>query len=1069
MNLLQIQLKECQQCLGLRMTATISAAIYKKALKKTQSSWRDFETGKLMNMVSVDTRRLLEFMEFFYVLVSAPFRFIVSVYLLHQSLGPSALYALLIMAIWFPFNLSVVRFMKLQQAKKMEETDKRVRFVNEVLNGIKIVKLYAWEESFMEYIAKLRDSELKYLKTMAFLQASIILQSPLLPLIFSVIIFGTYLSTNTEPLSAQNIFFTLSIAATIQIPLQRFCTVIEKYTLAMVSCRRINDFLNLNDPRCYISRNNEMDAIRIEEASFSWKDGTIDRDDKSTSKNLSKNSSKNSFTESVSMEWKPADLENINIKIPKKSFTAIIGSVGSGKSSLLSAILGEMNLTQGKINIDGASEIAFISQQPWCQHMTMRDNILFGKQFNKEKYDRTLFSCALSEDINILPNGDLTEIGENGINLSGGQKQRVSIARAVYSDADLFLFDDPLSAVDGPVARHLINNVLSSKTGLLKDKTRVLVTNNLDILQEVDKIIMLENGAIIETGTYQELLQSEGSLARLAAKLDLKERKEKEEKEKDEKPDQLNTNEDEEEKDEKETKNIVENEFLESGKIDWAVYKQYFAKVPFLWFAITASAGILWFTTLITSNMWLAVWADGAENEPNPWGRYMIFSLITLAQGFGVIATMIGSNMASVHSCRGLHKDLSSGILLSPLSFFEKTPIGRILNRFSRDMDVIDMWIRLVICCLIIAAIDTFGALCNIAIQAPVFIIVMIPLGAVFSIFPRVYMPATRQLKRLDSTTRSPIYSYIGESVSGIVTIRAYGVQNRFINEFFHRIDTNQNTAYLSVMSILWRQMILGIFGSLLLFLVAIFGIISKGSIGPGDIGLMLVAAQRVTESSIMCLDFIAELEVNIVCVERIAEYSALTPEGERFKGKCDPGPNWPTQGAIRFDNYSTRYRPELDKVLSDIDCSIGSGEKIGIVGRTGAGKSTISLALFRILKAFEGGILIDNCNVDDLGLHTLRSRLAIIPQDPVIFCGSLRFNLDPFDKYSDDEIWACLELSHLKKYFEQSGAGLEFLATEGGKNLSLGQRQLICLTRALLKKSKVLGKSKNNLDIILK
>lgn len=353
------------------------------------------------------------------------------------------------------------------------------------------------------------------------------------------------------------------------------------------------------------------------------------------------------------------------------------------------------------------------------------------------------------------------------------------------------------------------------------------------------------------------------------------------------------------------------------------------------------------------------------------------------------------------------------------------------------------------------------SALVGIGIQAPLFLVLMIPIAAIYGIFPKIYLPASRQLKRLDSVSRSPIYSYFGESLAGLTTIKAYQLTNRFSNELIYRIDESVKVSYLSLMTMCWRILAISMISSTIIFVAALFGVFSRSTMSPGDIGLVLTYSQRATLVFSMIVQQMADLEVNIVSVERILEYCDLPSEGERHNGKTTPGSSWPNTGKIDFENYATQYRTGLDLVLSDIKANIRAGEKVGLIGRTGAGKSSITLALFRLIEPVRGSIYIDGINITDIGLKPLRSKLCIIPQDPVIFSGSLRFNLDPLSCYSDQEIWRALELSHMKAFFTESGQGLDFIVSEGGQNLSVGQRQLLCLTRALLKKSKILGKQR--------
>ncbi|KAK3703287.1 hypothetical protein RRG08_017331 [Elysia crispata] len=767
-------------------------------------------------------------------------------------------------------------------------------------------------------------------------------------------------------------------------------------------------------------------------------------------------------------------------------------------------MLGEMEKLQGTVSVK--SSIAYVPQQAWIQNATLRDNILFGTEHNSRAYDKVIEGCALTSDLDILPGGDMTEIGEKGINLSGGQKQRVSLARAVYSDADIYLLDDPLSAVDSHVGKHIFDKVISHK-GMLKRKTRVLVTHGIHWLPQVDHILVVTDGRISESGSYEELLSHDGDFAQF-----LKTYLTQEEEPEDEDPeiaavraqilervdsvtsDTAATSGDEmissrrrasrslsrqfsksgdkilEKKKEEKPKavsRLTEEEKAEIGKVALAVFLDYFKAI-----GIIATAAFFFFFACyqavnVYSSIWLSQWtADSTLQNVSLAGTseyndknemYLgVYGGLGAAQAVLILFYAVIAATRMVRAAGALHYNMLANIMRSPMVFFDTTPSGRILNRFSRDVETIDSIIPQMLRSWMSTFFGTLSTVIVISYSTPIFMVVILPLGLLYYLIQRFYIPTSRQLKRIESTTRSPIYTHFSETITGAASIRAYKATDRFILQSEEKVDKNLKYYFGGIASNRWLSVRLEFLGNLLVLSAAMFAVVSE-NVNQSLVGLSVSYALQITGGLNWLVRMTTDLETNIVSVERVKEYMETPTEAAWVNPFRRPPSNWPTEGAVSFIDYKMRYRDGQDPVLKGISCNINGGEKIGIVGRTGAGKSSMTVSLFRLIEALSGSIIVDGTNIGDIGLHDLRSRITILPQDPVLFSGTLRMNLDPFDTYDDPTIWRALEHAHLKTFVEGTPTGLNYQCGEGGQNLSVGQRQLVCLARSLLRKTRIL------------
>uniref|UniRef100_A0A3Q3KQC8 ATP-binding cassette, sub-family C (CFTR/MRP), member 3 n=1 Tax=Monopterus albus TaxID=43700 RepID=A0A3Q3KQC8_MONAL len=1013
---------------GMNIRTAVIGAIYRKALVITNAAKRSSTVGEVVNLMSVDAQRFMDLTTFLNMLWSAPLQIILALYFLWQNLGPSVLAGVAVMIMLIPFNAVIAMKTRAYQMEQMQYKDARIKLMNEILNGIKVLKLYAWENSFKEKVLAIRQKELNVLRKTAYLGALSTMAWTSAPFLVALTTFAVYVTVDENNiLDAEKAFVSLSLFNILRFPLNMLPQVISSIVQASVSLKRVQGFLSHDeiDPNSVDRKNTAAGKIKlliVVNGKFTWAKG------------------------------EPPVLHNINMMVPQGSLLAVVGQVGCGKSSLISALLGEMEKLEGDVSVRGS--VAYVPQQAWIQNATLRDNILFGNSYNEQKYCSVLEACALTPDLEVLPGGDMTEIGEKGINLSGGQRQRVSLARALYSNADVYLLDDPLSAVDAHVAKHIFDNLIGPE-GLLKGKTRILVTHGISFLPQVDNIMVMVDGQVSEMGSYQELLKQNGAFAEFLRNYSLEDiisilsadgenprsrsvrrhgctqRKHSEPQEK--KPQEL--------------QKLIQAETSETGRVKTKVYLEYAKAVGLLLSVVICCLYGCQSAAAIGGNIWLSQWTNDAstnQTKENVHMRVGVYAALGIAQGILVMISSFTLAMGNISAARKLHYSLLSNKLHTPQSFFDTTPIGRILNRFSKDIYVIDEALPTTVLMFLTTFFISLSTMIVIISSTPIFAVVVVPLAFIYVFVQRFYVATSRQLKRLESVSRSPIYSHFSETITGSSVIRAYGRHAVFVLMSDMKVDENQKSYYPGIVSNRWLGVRIEFVGNCIVLFAALFAVIGKETLNPGLVGLSVSYALQVTMSLNWMVRMTSDLESNIVAVERVKEYSETKTEAPWEVEDKKPPPEWPMGGNVDFQNYSVRYREGLDLVLKNLTLSVKGGEKIGIVGRTGAGKSSMTLCLLRLLEAA-------------IGLHDLRSKLTIIPQEPVLFSGTLRMNLDPFEKYSDEEVWKALEHSHLHRFVSNQPAKLELECSEGGENLSVGQRQLVCLARALLRKTRIL------------
>uniref|UniRef100_A0A452EJ78 Multidrug resistance-associated protein 1-like n=1 Tax=Capra hircus TaxID=9925 RepID=A0A452EJ78_CAPHI len=1020
-----------------KIKTAVIGLIYKKALLLSNVSRKQFSTGEIINLMVTDAQQLMDLMTNINLLWSAPFQILMAVSLLWQELGPAVLAGVAVLVFVIPMNALVANRMKTLKKNQRKNKDKQIKLLNEILHGIKILKLYAWEPSYKKKIIEIREQELEVQKSAGYLTVFSMLTLTCIPFLVSLATFGVYfLLDEGNILTATKVFTSMSLFNILRLPLFDLPMVISAVVQTRISLVHLEDFLSTEELLPHSIEANYIGdhAIGFINASFSWdKTGT------------------------------PV-LKDLNIKIPEGALVAVVGQVGSGKSSVLSAILGEMEKLKGVVQRKGS--VAYVSQQAWIQNCILQENILFGSVMQKQLYERVLEACVLLPDLEQLPNGDQTEIGEKGVNISGGQKHRVCLARAVYSGADIYLLDDPLSAVDVRVAKQLFENVIGS-SGMLRNKTRILVTHNLTLLPQMDLIVVMESGRVAQMGTYQEILSKTKNLTSLLQAFNEQEKAHALKQvsginSRTVLKDQILVQDDRPLLDQRKQFS-VRKEKIPVGGVKFSVILKYLQAFGWLWVWLNVVTCLGQNLVGTGQNLWLSTWAKEAKhmNDFTQWkqirsNKLSIYGLLGLMQGLFVCSGAYVVTRGSLAASRVLHAQLLDNVLHLPLQFFETNPIGQVINRFTKDMFIIDMRFHYYLRTWVNCTLDVIGTVLVIVGALPLFILGVIPLVFLYFTIQRYYMASSRQIRRLAGASRSPVISHFCETLLGVSTIRAFGHEQRFIQQNKEVVNENLVCFYNNVISNRWLSVRLEFLGNLMVFFTAVLTVLAGNSIDSAIVGLSISYALNITQTLNFWVRKACEIEANAVSIERVCEYEDMDKEAPWITSKRPPS-QWPNKGVVEFVDYRARYRDDLGLALQDITFQTHGEEKVGIVGRTGAGKSTLSNCLFRIVERSGGKIIIDGIDISTIGLHDLRGKLNIIPQDPVLFSGTLRMNLDPLDKYPDHELWEVLELCHLKEFVQSLPKKLLHEISEGGENLSVGQRQLVCLARALLRKTKIL------------
>ncbi|KAH6672921.1 ABC multidrug transporter-like protein [Halenospora varia] len=1033
--------------------------------------------GKVVNLMSVDTYRVDQACGLFHLTWTAPIACVVTLVLLLVNLTYSALAGFALLVIGLPALTQAVKSLFKRRRKINKVTDQRVSLTQEILQAVRFVKYFGWETAFLNRLGEIRDREISAIQVLLAIRNAINAVSMSLPIFASMLAFVTY-SLTDHGLAPAEVFSSLALFNSLRLPLNLLPLVIGQVTDAWSSVYRIQEYLMSEDQDDEAKFDGETEnAVDMEHADFTW-ERTVTQDPdavKTTGKKPTKEEAKaekKAEKAKKSMEVSPGvltpddgstlaedrepfKLQNMNFSIGRNELVAIIGGVGSGKSSLLAALAGDMRRTKGDVTI-GASR-AFCPQYSWIQNATVRENILFGKEMDRAWYKKVIDACALQPDLDMLPQGDKTEIGERGITVSGGQKQRLNIARAIYFDSDLILMDDPLSAVDAHVGRHIFDNAI---LGLLKDKARILATHQLWVLRRCDRIIWMDEGKIQAVDTFDNLMNGHPAFQLLMETTAVEEKHEKED----------NVNDDEVEDEKKAIKKkrkgptLMQAEERAVKSVPWSVYVDYIrasgsllnAPIVFLFLILSQGANI-------ATSLWLSWWTSDKFGYSK--GIYIgVYGALGAAQAlllffFALALTMMGTIASKTMLNRAITRALRA-----PMSFFDTTPLGRITNRFSRDVDVMDnnLTDAMRMYFLTLAMIlSVFGL---IIAYFHYFAIALGPLFLLFLFSASYYRASAREMKRFESVLRSHVFAKFSEGISGTACIRAYGLQQRFISDIRASIDEMNSAYFLTFANQRWLSTRLDIIGNLLVFVTGILVVTSRFNVSPSIAGLVLSYILSIVQMIQFTVRQLAEVENGMNATERLHYYGTQLEE-EAPLHTVDVRPSWPEKGEIIFNNVEMRYRANLPLVLSGLSMHVRGGERIGVVGRTGAGKSSIMSTLFRLVELSGGSITIDGLDISTIGLQDLRSGLAIIPQDPTLFKGTIRSNLDPFGEHTDLELWSALRQSDLVSEDSaptdsiqiQGRIHLDTTVEDEGLNFSLGQRQLMALARALVRGSQII------------
>ncbi|KAG0591623.1 hypothetical protein KC19_1G189200 [Ceratodon purpureus] len=1041
---------------GMRTRSTLIAAVFRKSLRLTQAGRKGFTAGKITNLMTTDAEALQQISQQLHSLWSSPLRIVIAITLLYQQLGVASIFGSLVLLVMIPLQTFMVTRMRNLSKEGLQRTDRRIGLMNEILSAMDIVKCYAWENSFRTKVLNIRDDEISWFRKAQLLSAVNTFCLNSVPILVTVLAFGffTYFGGILTPAKA---FTSLSLFAVLRFPLFMFPTLVTAAVNANVSLKRLQDLLLAEERVLALNPPLEtgLPAISVKDGSFAWDASNED-----------------------------STLSKINFEVEVGSLVAIVGSTGEGKTSLLSAVLGEMATRSGNFIIRG--KVAYVPQVSWIFNATVRDNILFGLPYNADKYNRAIRVAGLERDLSLLPGGDLTEIGERGVNISGGQKQRVSIARAVYADADVYLFDDPLSALDAHVAKQVFDTCLKDE---LRNKTRVLVTNQLHFLSRVDKIILIHRGEIKEQGSYDDLMANGPLFNQLMEKAgSIEDSVDDEEGDaeiseavnggsnsaeskaqegpalKRRSSSKKNPKESEKEKEKRAGASLIKTEERETGIISWKVLARYRTAM-----GGALVVGVLFLCYIVTevirlsTSGWLSIWTDNTSPKTHgPMFYLEVYSGLSFAQVCITLGNSFWLVLSSLSAAQSLHNGMLGSILRAPMSFFHANPVGRIINRFAKDTGDIDRSVAMFTNMFLTSWFSLMSTFFLIGYVNTISLWAILPLLLAFYSSYLYFQATAREVKRMDSITRSPVYAQFGEALNGLATIRAYKAYDRMANMNGHAMDTNARFTVVTMSSNRWLGVRLEFLGGLMIWMTGTLAVFGNSrardrAVFAPQMGLLLSYALNITNLMTAVLRLASLAENSFNAVERVGNYVDIEQEAPLIIEDHRPPPGWPSAGKVEFKNVVMRYRPNLPAVLQGVSVEIRPMEKVGVVGRTGAGKSSLFNTLFRVVEPESGQILIDGIDIRTLGLADLRKNLGIIPQTPVLFSGTIRFNLDPFSEHSDADLWESLERAHLKDVVRRNTLGLEAEVSEGGENFSVGQRQLLSLARALLRRSKIL------------
>ncbi|XP_020232215.1 ABC transporter C family member 13 isoform X1 [Cajanus cajan] len=1034
--------------LKLKLRSSIMTLIYEKCLHVNLAERSKFTNGEIQTFMSVDADRTVNLCNSFHDMWSLPLQIGVALYLLYTQVKFAFVSGLAITILLIPVNKWISTLIASATEQMMKEKDERIRRTGELLTYIRTLKMYGWELLFSSWLMNTRSLEIKHLATRKYLDAWCVFFWATTPTLFSLFTFGLFALMGHQ-LDAAMVFTCLALFNTLISPLNSFPWVINGLIDAIISSRRLSRFLSCPEHKFKVGETNSCPpfpskqpdsvqglAVFIQDASCTW------------------SSSEEQALNSV--------LDHVTLSVSQGCFVAVIGEVGSGKSSLLYSVLGEMRLARGSIY--SKESIAYVPQVPWILSGTVRDNILFGKSYDTERYTDTLQACALDVDVSLMVGGDMAYIGEKGVNLSGGQRARLALARALYHDSDVVMLDDVLSAVDVQVAQCILHNAILGP--LMQRKTRLLCTHNIQAISSADMIVVMDKGHIKWMGrstdfpfssytAFSPLNEIDSALQnhRQSCSTSLSSKSTEQSL-----PDTviMHSLEGSEE--------IVEVELRKEGKVELGVYKNYAVFTGWIITVIICLSAILMQASRNGNDLWLSYWVDTTTKSSQT--RYsvsfylVILCLFCIMNSFFTLVRAFSFAFGGLQAATKVHNKLLNKLINAPVQFFDQTPGGRILNRLSSDLYTIDDSLPFIMNILLANFVGLLGIAIILCYVQVFFLLLLLPFWYIYSRLQFFYRSTSRELRRLDSVSRSPIYTSFTETLDGSSTIRAFKSEDFFFAKFAEHITLYQKTSYTEIVASLWLSLRLQLLAAFIISFIAVMAVVgSHGSLpvnfaSPGLVGLALSYAAPIVSLLGSFLSSFTETEKEMVSVERALQYMDIPQEEQT--GCLYLNTDWPNQGVIEFQYVTLKYMPSLPDALRNLSFRIAGGTQVGIIGRTGAGKSSVLNALFRLTPICTGSITIDDVDIKSIPVRELRTHLAVVPQSPFLFEGSLRDNLDPFKMNDDLKIWNALEKCHVKEEVEEAG-GLDVLVKESGMSFSVGQRQLLCLARALLKSSKVL------------
>ncbi|KAJ8350063.1 hypothetical protein SKAU_G00251930, partial [Synaphobranchus kaupii] len=1044
---------------GMKIRVAMCHMIYKKALCLSSAAMGKTTTGQIVNLLSNDVNKFDEVTIFLHFLWAGPLQAVAVIGLLWYEIGPSCLAGMAVLIFLMPLQTLFGRLFSTFRSKTATFTDGRIRTMNEVVSGMRIIKMYAWEKPFSVLVNEVRRKEISMIMKSSYLRGLNMASFFVASKIIVFITFTVYaLVGNT--ITASRVFVAVSLYSAVRLTVTLFFpAAIEKVSESLISVRRIKNFLLLDETVAQVAElpqeEKKEPTVEMQDLICYW-DKTLDA----------------------------PTLQNVSFTVKPEQLLVVIGPVGAGKSSLLSTVLGELPPEKGVVKVRG--DLTYASQQPCVFPGTIRSNILFGKALHPQKYEKVLRACALTRDMELLPDGDLTVIGDRGATLSGGQKARVNLARSVYQDADIYLLDDPLSAVDAEVGRHLFEQCIC---GILRKKPRILVTHQLQYLKAADQILVLKEGHMVARGTYSELQHSGLDFTSLLKHeeeeeqqgVELRSRTLSQTSMRSQSSSLLSVKDGADQLPAEQVQCIAE-ETRSEGTIGLSLYVKFLrAGASTLMLLVVIALNLFAQVSYILQDWWLAYWSSMQDRLNVTATTEQLNVTATTAHSNGLnmtqtldlnfylgvyagltVATIIFGFLRSllffnvlVRSAQSLHDRMFQSILCTPIRFFDVNPIGRILNRFSKDIGHLDSQLPWTFVDFIQVFLQILGVIAVATSVIPWILIPVLPLLIVFIILRRYFLQTSRDIKRLESTTRSPVFSHLSSSLQGLWTIRAFKAERRFQEAFDAHQDLHSEAWFLFLTSSRWFAVRLDAICAVFVSVTAFGCLLLRDDLEAGAVGLALSYAVTLMGMFQWGVRQSAEVENMMTSVERVVEYTELENEAP-WETQKRPSAEWPSQGCITFDRVNFAYSADGPMVLKNMKAVFRPKEKVGIVGRTGAGKSSLISALFRLAEP-EGRIFIDGVLTSEIGLHDLRQKMSIIPQDPMLFTGSMRKNLDPFSQHTDEDLWNSLQEVQLKGVVEDLPGRLETELAESGSNFSVGQRQLVCLARAILRKNRIL------------